>query len=298
MARIVAAFAASHAPMMLADPDSAPPEQRRRFTDALHEATRRVRDSGAEAVVLLSNEHFTNFFLENFPQCCVGVADHHTGPSEPWLPIPGGRVPGAPELATGVVEGLMRRDFAPSFSHHLTLDHGVMTVYHALSPERDLPLVPVLQNCAVRPMLSLTAWLRFGRLLREAIAASRTVDRVAVVATGGLSHSVGTSRTGDIDSGFDRWFLSRLAAHAFDDVLDMPDEELEEAGNGAHEIRSWLALAGVVDRPAEVLAYEPVREWVTGMAVATYDLSGDRAVGPVPAPGRPAHGPAGLDGAA
>ena len=30
-------------------------------------------------------------------------------------------------------------------------------------------------------------------------------------------------------------------------MLDIPDDELELAGNGAHEIRSWLAVAGAVD---------------------------------------------------
>jgi protocatechuate 4,5-dioxygenase beta chain len=35
-----------------------------------------------------------------------------------------------------------------------------------------------------------------------------------------------------------------------DSVLDLPDEEIELAGNGAHEIRSWLAVAGPSHRPA------------------------------------------------
>ncbi|GAB2729192.1 DODA-type extradiol aromatic ring-opening family dioxygenase [Kitasatospora kifunensis] len=273
MARIVAAFGASHAPMMISARESAPQAQRERFFAGLEQATDRVRAARAQAVVLISNEHFTNFFLENFPQHCVGLGAVHTGPTEPWLGIAhNSPVPGSPDLAMAITRQLLGDGFEPAFSHQLRLDHGVMTVYHAIAPQLDLPLVPILQNCAVAPMLSLRAAHAFGQGLARAIAACEAVERVAVVAAGGLSHWVGTERVGDIDQEFDRWFLDRLARNRFEDVLDLPDEELEQAGNGAHEIRSWLTLAGLADRPAEVLAYEPIREWITGMAVAHYDL--------------------------
>lgn len=273
MAEIVSAFAASHAPMMLAAADSAPQDQRESFMTALGQVTSRVRESGAQAVIMLSNEHFTNFFLENFPQCCVGVSDNNTGPSEPWLPIPRRKVPALPGLARSLLNGLYEQGATPSFSERLVLDHGVMTIYHAIDPSGELPLVPVLQNCAVRPMMSLLSWYDFGRQLRAAVEACTEVDRVALVAAGGLSHWIGNERIGDIDERFDRWFLSRLEKNSFDDVLDMPDDELERAGNGAHEIRSWLALAAAVDRPARVVAYEPIHAWVTGMGVVDYDMS-------------------------
>jgi hypothetical protein len=59
-----------------------------------------------------------------------------------------------------------------------------------------------------------------------------------------------------------------------DSVLDMPDDELELAGNGAHEIRSWLAIAGAV-APAhgQTLAYEPIYPWITGMGVSRFQLA-------------------------
>jgi hypothetical protein len=54
-------------------------------------------------------------------------------------------------------------------------------------------------------------------------------------------------------------------------VLDLPDSELELAGNGAHEIRSWLAVAGAL-APArgQTLAYEPIYPWITGMGVSRF----------------------------
>jgi aromatic ring-opening dioxygenase LigB subunit len=86
-----------------------------------------------------------------------------------------------------------------------------------------------------------------------------------------LSHFIGVPRVGDIDEEFDRCFLDVLERGDMDAVLDLPDEELELAGNGAHEIRSWLAVA-VALAPArgQTMSYEPIYPWITGMAVARF----------------------------
>ena len=44
-----------------------------------------------------------------------------------------------------------------------------------------------------------------------------------------------------------------------------------EAGNGTGEVRAWVAIAGAMrgQRPT-VLAYEPIYEWINGMAVVSY----------------------------
>ena len=43
-----------------------------------------------------------------------------------------------------------------------------------------------------------------------------------------------------------------------------------QAGAGANEIRTWVAAgAAGGGRPVTPVAYEPVPEWITGMAVAT-----------------------------
>ncbi|MCU1621130.1 MAG: extradiol dioxygenase, partial [Modestobacter sp.] len=45
--------------------------------------------------------------------------------------------------------------------------------------------------------------------------------------------------------------------------------EIAEAGVGAHEVRTWMAAVAAGRTPMETVVYEPVREWITGMAVAT-----------------------------
>jgi len=271
----VLAYCASHAPMMAAARDSAPEEQRKNFFGALEWLRDEARQRGVQAAVVLSNEHFTNFFLENFPQICIGVGERNWGPTEAWLPIDKAWVPGHPAFAMHIARRTLDAGFDPAFSHQLELDHGVMTVYHELHPDMRLPLVPIVQNCAVAPLMPLRRWYAFGRALGDAIRDFPGLSRVAVVGAGGLSHHIGTPTVGDIDEEFDRWFLDRLEQGRIEELLDLTDSEIELAGNGAHEIRSWLTVAGAAaPGTARTLAYEPVYPWITGMAVSRFETAG------------------------
>jgi aromatic ring-opening dioxygenase catalytic subunit (LigB family) len=260
--------------MMAAARDSAPPDQAERFFAALEWLRAEAQRRGVQACVVFSNEHFTNFFLENFPQICVGVGERNWGPTEAWLPIGKAWIPGHPALAMHITRHALHAGFDPAFSHLLELDHGVMTVYHELDPQLRLPLVPIVQNCAVEPLMPVHRWYAFGQAVGAAIRGFDGLERVAVIGAGGLSHWIGHPRVGDIEESFDRWFLEKLEQGDLSDVLDLPDAEIELDGNGAHEIRSWLAVAGAV-APAHTttLAYEPIYPWITGMAVAHFETA-------------------------
>ena len=275
MAELVAAFAASHAPLITANPESAEAGARERIHGAMHRLRDELRAANPTALVICSNEHFTNFFYDNLPPFCIGLAERYQGPVEPWLRVPQGWVPGQAELGRWLVTQALEHDFDLSFSHELRLDHGMMTVLHFLTPEMDLPIVPIIQNCAVKPMPTLRRCYQLGQELRRAIEAwDRPGEQVALVGAGGLSHWVGLPRMGQINEAFDRWFLDLIAAGRAAEALRLSEAEVEAAGNGAHEIRSWLTVAGALgDRPARVLAYEPIQAWSTGMGAVSFELS-------------------------
>jgi len=271
MAELVAAVAASHAPLITAAPETADTGQRERVYAAMAELRMELELARPDVLVVCSNEHFTNFFLDNFPPFCIGIGRRHVGPAETWLRLPRGALPGHPDLGRWLCERALAEDFDPAFSEELTLDHGIMTVLHFLDPDGRIPVVPIVQNCAVAPMPSLGRCYRLGAAVRRAIEAWPTPARVALIGAGGLSHWVGMPGMGRIDAEFDRWFLDRLAAGRAEEVVALTDAEVARAGNGAHEIRSWLTVAGAVPgKPARVLAYEPITAWVTGMGVITY----------------------------
>lgn len=272
MAEIALAYCSSHAPMMSSARMAAPEEQRNHFFGALEQIREEARAREVEACVILSNEHYTNFFLENFPQICIGLGEKNWGPTEEWLPIDKVWIPGHPGLANHIAEYTLNHGFDPAFSHQLELDHGIMTVYYELDHEMKLPLVPIVQNCAVPPLVPLRRAYEFGKAVGEAIRSYDGLQRVAIIGAGGLSHWIGNPRVGDIDEEFDRWFLDRLERGEVEQLLDMPDSEIELAGNGNHEMRSWVAVAGAVGSArARKLAYEPIHPWITGMGVVQWE---------------------------
>ena len=100
-----------------------------------------------------------------------------------------------------------------------------------------------------------------GHGLLEGLESPR---RVAVLGTGGLSHAVGTPTAGEIDEAFDDRVMALLSENG-PAVSALTHEELEAAGNGAHEIRNWIAAAGAAGGAGEVVMYEPVAGCGSGM---------------------------------
>ena len=272
MADIVMAYSASHAPMMSADKESAPPDQAERFFGGLDKVKAQAQASKPQALVFMTGEHFTNFFLENMPQIAVGLGEGHQGPLEKWLKIPKTIVPGHPGLATHILEQTVAAGFQPALSYKLKADHGFMTVYYELDPEMQLPMVPIIMNCTTPPLMTLRQSYDFGIALGDAIRSYQGLDRVVLVGGGGLSHFIGEPRVGDIDEPFDRWFLKQLESKDLGELLDVPNDELAEAGNGTGEVRAWVTVAGAMrDYKATALAYEPIYEWINGMGVVMYE---------------------------
>ncbi|WP_425310739.1 hypothetical protein AADG42_18835 [Ammonicoccus fulvus] len=272
MAEIVMGFSASHAPMMTADPSSAPQDMAERFFGALDQVKEKIQSTGAQALVMVSGEHFTNFFLDNLPQISVGLGESHLGPVEKWLGIDRVEVPGSPGLADAILAGTIERGHQPSLSHRLVVDHGFMTVYHLISPDKDLPLVPIIMNCTTPPLMTLQQCYDFGVSLGEAIRAYDGLDKVAICGAGALSHFVGEPRVGDIDQDFDRWFLDMLEKDSPDELLSIGNDELMKGGNGTGEVRAWVAVAGAMKgAKTTALSYEPIYEWINGMGVVLHE---------------------------
>ena len=78
-----------------------------------------------------------------------------------------------------------------------------------------------------------------------------------------------------INGAFDRRFLASFASGHSAGFSALGTADLQaEAGNGGQEIRAWLALAAALGhRPASILCYEEIPEWLTGMAVAVCPAS-------------------------
>jgi len=269
---IAYAAAISHAPGYVAWVEAAPPEQK----DALYSGAERLRGELAAAeldeLILFTSEHWTNFFLDHVSPICVGRADAYSGPVEPWLKIERKTIPGASELAEEILAAAYAQDVQPGFAQELAFDHGTMIPLSFLTPAMDVPVVPIIVNTLAPPQPSPESCYRFGQIVGE--VARKRGKRVGIVATGGMSHDPGERNHGFIDEAFDHRFLEQMAAGDAEALRRYSVADLGAAGAGAIELLGWIALAGALGSfSGEVVAYEAVKPWATGMGLMRFDFA-------------------------
>jgi 2,3-dihydroxyphenylpropionate 1,2-dioxygenase len=205
---IVFACAASHAPGMTAWTEAAPKEQADRFLGSYRKLGEMLATSNPDALVAITVEHWANFFLDHMPAFCIGRSDHYDGPVEEWLNISKARVPGDAQLSADLLDASLDGGFDPTFSDELLFDHATMLPLHFLNPNMAVPVTPVILNALTPPMPTPKRCFAFGQLLGKIL--ERSQKRIAVIATGGLSHWPGEAKHGKINVPFDKKFLNTL----------------------------------------------------------------------------------------
>lgn len=142
---------------------------------------------------------------------------------------------------------------------HSGIGHGVGFVAQRLLRGRPVPIVPVLLNTYYPPNAPLPArCFDIGRTLREAIEAMPGSERVALVASGGLSHFV-------VDEALDRKVIGAMLEGRPDELRRIPPGALNA---GSSEIRNWIAMAGALDgMKNEWLEYQPIYRTPAGTGV-------------------------------
>lgn len=277
MGQIVGVFATSHAPGITGFPERADDAQRRHVEEGFAELARRMAELRPDAIVAVSVEHFTNFFLNNLPAFAIGTADSYLGPvtaeMADFLRVPQHKYPGHAELANHLYRFALANQFDPALvAGGFAFDENFCVPLRHLDPESVVPLVPIIVNGVNPPFPTVRRCYAFGQMLRAAIEAQSLAERVVVLGTGGLSHWVGMPESGTINEEFDRDFLNRLGSGDPDQLTALTDEEINRAGNGAHEIRPWVVAAGAAGVGFDTLAYAAVPAWLTGTAVAAARL--------------------------
>ena len=276
MARIVAAMAATHAPGLTGWLETAPPDQQTLALGAFKEMQRRLELARPDVVIAFSNDHLLNWPINNIPDFTVGIGDEHIGPADwfdEWLALGKYRIPGHPALARYIVNEGARRRIHFAYLREMAFDDGISVPMHYLNAEGRIALVPVTLNCTVPPIPTPQHVYRVGTVLRDMLRAYPGDERVAVLATGGLSHEPGGPRYFWVDEAFDRWFLDLLATGDHARLLrECTLERMEAAGSGGtSELLSWILVLAFTRGPAEALAYMPAVAWRCGTGMVTWN---------------------------
>ena len=131
------------------------------------------------------------------------------------------------------------------------LPHGFSFVVRRLLEGLDVPILPIVQNTCYPPNhVSPARCHSFGEALADGLAAWDG-GRVAVVASGGLSHFV-------VDEVIDRAVLDALIKGDKEAMVSLPQHRLRSATS---ESLNWVTVGALMSRigfTMELLAYEPV----------------------------------------
>jgi aromatic ring-opening dioxygenase catalytic subunit (LigB family) len=276
MARVVSAMAMTHSPGLTGWFDRAPAHFQSQALRAFAEMQERLVASRPDVIVLFTNDHLLNWPINNTPEYTVGIGGEHVGPADwydEWLALEKYRIPGHPKLARYIVDEGARRRLAFAYLRQMQFDDGVSVPMHYLNPTGAIPLVPVSMNCTVPPIPTPERAYQVGATLRELFASYPGDERIALLATGGLSHEPGGPRYFWVDEQFDLWFLDLLKKGDHAALLrDCTLGRMEAAGSGGTaELLAWIVVLAFTAGPAEVLAYMPAVDWRTGTGMVIWN---------------------------
>ena len=130
-----------------------------------------------------------------------------------------------------------------------TLGHAFTFPRYRLALPDQTPIVPVFINTYIPPNVpSAARCYRLGQVIGQAVESWAEDARVAVIASGGLSHFV-------VDENLDRSVLNALVSRDPEPLCTIPRKNLR---SGTSEILNWIAAAGALEKlRASVVDYIP-----------------------------------------
>ncbi|ASV67199.1 MULTISPECIES: DODA-type extradiol aromatic ring-opening family dioxygenase [Cytobacillus] len=186
MAEIVAGVAMSHSPMIMTN-EAGGGEKGQRFLNTVTEMKQWLKDMGTDVIVLISDDHFNSYFYDHMPSFTIGV-DRCEGWGD-WE-IPEYQIPVEKELAKHVLDTGLGNNVDFAFSMRMKVDHGHTQAVHFLNDDLNIPVVPIAVNTAAPPLPTMDRCFQVGEVVRKAIETWESDKKVAIVASGGISHWV------------------------------------------------------------------------------------------------------------
>jgi protocatechuate 4,5-dioxygenase beta chain len=175
-----------------------------------------------------------------------------------------------PELSRHLHRGLVKRGFDmasigrfdPRGNPTRGVSHMVSNLVPEVDPGLEIPLVCVFMNEYYPPLPSATRCARLGEAIADVLR--DRPERVAIYASGGLSHFPGMYNAGWIDQPLDRWILERLERNDLAAMEHLFTFDSDAMRSGTGEVRAWISTAAAMNRPAKVVDYVPAHCAQTG----------------------------------
>ncbi|EMC0408182.1 gallate dioxygenase [Vibrio fluvialis] len=252
MARIIGGIGASHSPTIGYAKDTNKdndPGWKPIFT-GFKVVQEWVEQQQIDVLFMIFNDHITSFFFDHYSPFVLGVDDEYRTADEGGGARHYPAVKGHLELSRHIANALVADEFDLSVFQKKPLDHGCFSPLSMISPQASGwsgTIVPLQVGVLQFPIPNAKRCYKLGKSLRKAIESFPDPDlRVAIVATGGLSHQVHGERCGFNNTDWDQRFLDMLEETP-EALADMRLAEYAELGGmeGA-EVIMWLIMRGAL----------------------------------------------------
>jgi hypothetical protein len=255
LAEIVGGLGVPHTPFFPFFVERDGPEcETARYFGALREALEAMKP---DVLVIFDTDHLNTFFFDNLPIFAMGVTDGFTGACDEVRATPPYTVKSLPDLAGHLREACVGAGYDVSMTQKFAVDHSIIVPLHFLTPQMQIPVIPIFINGHVPPLPSASRCYDLGRTLREAIKAWPAPLRVVTMGSGSISLEVWGPRLkiGFGDGVPDPDWVTRVCGLMEKGDVDTliaeaTPEKFEAAGNVAGELLNWIAMLGTVGAKA------------------------------------------------
>jgi gallate dioxygenase len=291
MARIIGAIATSHTPTIgfafdgkkHNDPVWAP------IFAAYEPIKAWLAERQPDVLFLIYNDHVTSFFFDHYSPFVLGVGEEwkvaDEGGGHRKLPA----IRGHSALARHIGQSLVTDAFDMSFFQGKGLDHGCFSPLSVLVDHDQagwpLPIIPLQCGVLQFPVPSAARFYKLGQAIRTAVESYPEDLKVAIVATGGLSHQVQGERCGFNNPPWDHQFMDMLTNDPVALTRMTHADHAKLGGMESSEIVMWLLARGCLS--ANVNRLHQTYYLPSMTAIATMILE-DLST-PMPAPVAEAH---------
>jgi gallate dioxygenase len=235
-----------------------------------------------DVLFMIFNDHVTSFFFDHYSHFALGIGESYAVADEGGGPRALPPVRGHAPLAHHIAMGLVADEFDLSYFQDKPLDHGCfspLSVLWPLDSARDKPhetvwpgaIVPLQIGVLQFPIPSAKRCYKLGHSLRRAIESYPEDLKVALVATGGLSHQVHGERCGFNNTEWDLEFLDLIEKDPVR-LTEMTHAEYATLGGleGA-EVIMWLVMRGALSANIRKVHQSYYLPSMTGIATAIYE---------------------------
>lgn len=276
MARIIGAIATSHTPTIGFAFDGKKQEDPvwKPIFQAYEPIQAWLKEKKPDALFIIYNDHISSFFFDHYSAFALGIGEEYAVADEGGGPRGMPPIKGHGTLARHIGQYLMADEFDMSFFQNKGLDHGCfspLSVMMPHEPDWPIPIVPLQVGVLQFPVPSAKRCYALGQSLRTAIESYPEDIKVALVATGGLSHQIQGERCGFNNPPWDEQLMDLYEEDPVALTRMTHADHARLGGMESSEFVMWLVARGALSSQVKRVHRSYYLPSMTAIATGIYE---------------------------